>query len=261
MPVVIPPKEEKDFNEYAPLFQPVWDKAHDAMRQSTRLVIAGYSFPRTDGHAFSLLDDFVAAGREIEIIDSYPDGVVERVKERVGSAVRISVHTTTLAGYLGIPREEDRAEISEHDRIFGPQQEHEVPLSEKEARSEHLVQVLIHCNLQRQYFDLTTLDGRRYLDCLLPGEFATHIYGAYREDVRRYRLENIPIRLRSDETVKISLDDICIVMPIGDQPLSEEAISKADVTDIPAQVVKMIREGYHCKSDELDWFLRRFKAI
>ena len=50
-------------------------------------------------------------------------------------------------------------------------------------------------------------------------------------------------------------------MPVGEQPLSEEAISKADATEIPAEVVKIIREGYHCKPDELDWFLRRFKAI
>jgi hypothetical protein len=137
----------------------------------------------------------------------------------------------------------------------------ETPPSESEARAEYFVEILCQCNLHKKYFDLTTFDGRRYLDCVLPGEFATHMYGAYRDDVRQYRLNNIPIQLRSGETTKVRLDEIWILMPVGDQPLSEDAIRKADLTDIPADVVTMVREGYHCMPDELDWFLRRFKAI
>lgn len=263
MPVIIPPKEVKSFDEYASLFNPIWQKAQEALNEADKLVIIGYSFPPTDEHAFSLIDQFISKHEDkmIEIIDPFSEGVVERLRKHIGESVPITVHSATMAEYLGFQVIQEQPTEDEFEKIFNNSNDNQEDLSEDEKRGDFLLETLIFCNFNQHYFDLTTYDGGRYLDCLLSGEFATHVYGAYRSDVLQYRLDNIPIQLPDGETIKICLDNIWILLPIGPKPLTEEAIRETDISDLPNDVIEYVRKGYHCEDNELERFLRRFKAI
>jgi hypothetical protein len=131
----------------------------------------------------------------------------------------------------------------------------------QQVRLEHIIAALTYCNLYRQRFDLTTFNGGRYLDCTVPGEFATHLHCAYRPEVLAYRLGRIPIKPREEDEIYVALGDIWIVNPIKPSGISDEDVAGADVSQIGPEMRRAIREGFHCKDkQELDYFLRRYLA-
>ncbi len=261
MPVIIPPKEEKAFGEYASIFQPVWETARQELKDADRLIIIGYSFPVTDDHAYSLLDAFVS-GRSrklIEVVEPHPEEVKKRIVEQIGRKADVMVHRQTLGGFLGLLDERPGEAASEHEQLFARKSRSVKVDSESELREDHLVGLLTYCNLHQTKFDLTTLDGRRYLECTLPGEFATHLYGTYHPEVRAYRLSNIPVKPKGVEIMNIRLEDIWIVHPLRDERITDEEISQVDISRVEPSLVEMIRRGYHCVDDrETEWFVRRF---
>lgn len=260
MPIIVPPQEHKDFQENGTLFGPIWTAAFDGLATAERLVVIGYSFPPTDGHAFELLDAFLSGpGHTIELVDPFPDGIVERLRKHVGERAEIVVRPLTLRDWLGLP-EKPVADETEMDRVFGERERFEWEQAEI-LRRQFLIERLIVFNLERTVFDVTRYDQPPLLNCTLPGEFATHLYGSYRQEVASYRLTNIPIKLQDGSEQTIALANVWTILPFGSAPLTDEAIAAADISSVDGAVRKMIQESY-ATSDEtaLEWHLRRFVA-
>jgi hypothetical protein len=264
MPIIIPPTEKKNFGEYGQVFRCVWKEAERCLAAASRLVIIGYSFPPTDAHAFSLLGRFLKAKpqtKTIEIIDPYPAGVARRVRDFVGDRCRVRVHRKTLARFLSVRETKlQRAEFVARTIGFPLKGLQRMP-SDEGHRLRVIVSMLIYCNLYQQLFDMTTSDGRRFLDCTIPGEFATHLYGAYRPEVLEYRLGNIPIRAGDGTEARVALSDIWILNPLKPGGISQKDMAAADVSKVDGRLKEMIRRGFHCRNKkELDYFLRRYIA-
>jgi len=262
MPIIIPPTEEKNFGEYEPIFGSLWREAEARLGEAPRLVIVGYSFPRTDAHAFSLLRAFLASsrsGKVIEIVDPFPSGVHSRVSACVAGRCNVVVHEKTLAEFLSIPAVELAEAESEVVRVASAEELGEgTPATQRE---EYVLSMLLLCNLHKLYFDLITLDGRRFLNARLPGEFATHLQGAHRPEVLDYRLNTIPIQPEQGPKVELALTDIWTVHPLGTQPLTTVDVAAVDTSDVDEGLRTMIRSAYNCDDDsELEYFLRRFLA-
>lgn len=260
MPIIVPPQEHKDFRENGTLFEPIWNSAREALAAAERLVVIGYSFPQTDGHAFALLDSFLSGpGRTIELIDPYPDGVADRVRKHVGGRADIIVRPLTLRAWLGLSDETATSE-TEMDRVFADRERYERE-QEELFRRQWLIVRLIEFNLDRTFFDITRYSGEPLLNCKLVGEFATHLYGAYRPEVASYRLSHIPVELEDGTKHVVALSDIWTVVPFGAAPLTEEAIAAADIASLPEGVKEMIKDAYRPADDAaLERQLRRFAA-
>jgi len=231
------------------------------MRRAECLFVAGYSFPPTDEHAYSLLDDFLAGPgkKRIEIIDPFPDGVEGRVRARTDGRCDVAVHQGTLATFLGA----DQVHLEGDEPPAPPRVFRDLigGDNEENARRQHVIAVLGHCNLHRNKFDLTTHDGRRFLDASLEGEFVTHLYGAYHPEVFEYRVNTIPITTDDNQIVILSISDIWIVHPLRQEKITQKELDAADPTSLGPEIREMIRFGYHCKDDaEADYFFRRYLA-
>ena len=259
MPIIVPPQEQKDFAENADIFNPIWSSAYSALKEADKLIVCGYSFPETDGHAFSLLDEFVkGGGKEITVIDPYPDGVVKRISPHLSESIDLSVFEGTLREWLELP-EKKLPKISEHDKIL------EGTIEPKDAnedifRKKFLISQLIEFNLSRIKFDVTLYNKAPILNCSLPGEFATHLYGAYRPEVSEYRLNSINLKLPNGDIIYVSIHDIWTLLPIGKNMLTEEEIAQADISDLDEGIKSMIEETYQASGIKLDWYLKRFVA-
>ena len=264
MPIVIPPTETKNFREYGSVFRPIWKEANRVLAAASRLVIVGYSFPATDAHAFSLVDRFLKVrprGKIIEIVDPYPAAVAKRVRHFVRGRCKVRVHRRSLAQFLSVQETKLRgSELDSED--FGRLPKSLQGLSQGQIRRLSAIgSQLVFCDLHRQLFDLTTFDGRRYLDCTLPSEFATHLQGAYRPETLEYRLANIPIRTGDGAEARIALSEIWIMNPLKPGGVSKKDIGAADISKVDKDLKEKIRAGFHCKNKrELDYFLRRFVA-
>ena len=128
-------------------------------------------------------------------------------------------------------------------------------------RQQYLLEILRELNLSGGKFDLTTYSGIRLLNCILPGEFATHLYGAYRTEVFEYRMKNIPIMSSDGKEMRLPLSDIWIVHPLPNKEISDGDLRAVDPSKADEELKEMIRKGYHCKSEEeFDFYLRRFLA-
>jgi hypothetical protein len=265
MPIIVPPTETKNFSEYGEILRPLWDAAHESLRNASRLVIVGYSFPDTDDHAFSLLEAFLdgnQAGKHIEIVDPFPDAVNERVSRAVHYRCPIRIHRGTLAEYCGLPPSDNSH--SEYDEFTRPPKAAEVDL--EDIRLAHMLYILEFCNLHGQPVDITTLGGDRYLDCEILGEWTTHLYCSYRDETYKYQVENIRIKPRDQPESRVSLYDIWLLNPMPREGFTEEQLRELDMSEadehsplLGCTLRESIRNGYHCKSeDEVDYFLRRY---
>lgn len=266
MPILIPPSGKKDFSEFPDVFAPVWSAARAALASARRLVIIGYSFPPTDGHAFDLLDVFLSgpsAGKRIEIIDPYPDGVAARVRAHVAGRCPVEVDGRTLSEHLGFER--PSFSDSQYDRWTTPDTVQQV--LDDEVDLEHLEQ-LMALNLDRRPFDLSTVDGRRYLSCRLRGEFATHMLAATTEETFVHRISAIPLTLEDHGTVAVDLREIDTIIPLPRAPIPPAALASVDVGegDVPLapggpSLRELVAASYHAETDaEADAFLRRVLA-
>lgn len=71
---IIPPVQQKNLQAFADILAPLWESAHQALRDANEWVIAGYSFPETDGHINGLLRDSYRDNKSIWVIDPFRRG-------------------------------------------------------------------------------------------------------------------------------------------------------------------------------------------
>lgn len=264
MPIIIPPTGRKNFGEYGEIFSELWARAFEALEAAERLIIVGYSFPETDEHAYDLLDSFLSSSdKSIEIIDPYPEGITARISKHVRGRCGITVHSTTLAEFLGLPNVDNS--YSEFQN-FGP------PAGAREdtedGRRAHILGQLVTLNMSGQPADITTFTGECHLECKIVGEFATHLLCAYRDEVYRYRTSNIRIHPRGEEETTVDVRNIWLVNPMPKDGFTSEQLSTVDLSGsddydplIGDTLRESIRRGYHCQTEEeVDYFLRRFLA-
>lgn len=264
MPIIIPPTERKIFSEYRDIFYPLWDEANNRLKEAQKLVVVGYSFPATDEHAFDLVDSFVGNGngKTIEVIDPYPKGVIDRIRNHASGGYDLIVHESTLSQYLGLQDVVLGKQDSELEKIKATEQlDMAMKVTDEDHRTDFLIAMLMNCNINNGFLDLSTFDGRRFLDVKVEGEFATLMISASKPSVIEYRLDNIPFRQADNSIISLSINNIWIVTPTGSEPLSDEKLAQVDMTKVPQSTIEMIKNGFHCKNDnELEYFVRRFIA-
>jgi len=81
---MIPPVKRKSYDMFGALFAKLWQDAHEALSQAEKVILVGYSFPRTDQESRNLFRKALLshrASREIVLLN--PDaerlaGVFER---------------------------------------------------------------------------------------------------------------------------------------------------------------------------------------
>lgn len=97
--LIITPVIHKEFSQSP--FPQVWQRAKDELSSCTRLVVCGYSFPRTDVATYDLLRESFANGPPTELIVINPDSeVTESVKRLCGSKGCVRTFTD-LKEYMG----------------------------------------------------------------------------------------------------------------------------------------------------------------
>jgi len=48
VPLIVPPVRQKRYDLYGDLFTGIWEEAETALSKASRIIVIGYSFPRTD---------------------------------------------------------------------------------------------------------------------------------------------------------------------------------------------------------------------
>ena len=86
MPLIIAPTSFKTYEEFAHVFDPLWDSAASALAESDRIVVIGYSFPATDSRSLDLIRTRIRSGAPltVEIVNPAPDPVVDTLVNLVG---------------------------------------------------------------------------------------------------------------------------------------------------------------------------------
>lgn len=80
VPFVVPPAAAKSPYYRNPIVRDVWQQAATALRAASRIVLLGYSIPVTDLTFSGLLVDAVTSTNvPVVVVDTHPDGVVERL--------------------------------------------------------------------------------------------------------------------------------------------------------------------------------------
>jgi hypothetical protein len=264
MPIIIPPTKQKLFSEYKNVFQPIWDIAKNQMKEAQRLVIIGYSFPKTDIHAFSLLENFIdgSSKKQIVIVDPYPDSVSDRVSERIKGRAEIIVNKGTLSDYLGLKNVKLDYSKSQLAKLHKMEKtKSKAILNEDEFRESWIIDLLVFCNLNDVFIDISTFSGERYKNAQIIGEFATYMVTGSIPSIKEYQLTNIQLKKDDGSIVKISVSDIWLIYPVGKKPLSDNAIKNMDSTKIDDSLKEMIRDGFHCvNNEEVEYFIKRFLA-
>ncbi len=83
-PLLITPVRQKKYDIYRSAITRVWDQAEKTLMTANRIVIIGYSFPKTDVKPLALLKDLLRKrGHEIELEIVAPG--VDSILERIGS--------------------------------------------------------------------------------------------------------------------------------------------------------------------------------
>lgn len=103
MPMIIAPVKHKEYDLCDDALGTLWDLSKQAIQNCSELVIIGYSFPQTDGRAWELLDDAISLRGDklnITVVDPYPEGILQRMKDRLGDRAVISVHSCSFADYV-----------------------------------------------------------------------------------------------------------------------------------------------------------------
>lgn len=87
MPLIIPPVRYKKYSAFGTLFDELWSEAKKGIELADHIVIAGYSFPKTDVRsndlflsAFSNRSDIPA----VSIIDPQPEEIAHKLKMQFG---------------------------------------------------------------------------------------------------------------------------------------------------------------------------------
>ncbi|MBL7876768.1 MAG: hypothetical protein JNL53_13965 [Cyclobacteriaceae bacterium] len=208
MPVIVPPSATKDFSVYKELFEPVWSEAESKLAKTSRLVIAGYSFPLTDTHAFKLLKCFLnSGGKTIEIIDLYPEEIGKKIEPYLGkNDCKVILHKKTLAEYLEIGAIKFKAEES---ALFKSNLEWLELAQEIDEKKSAMLDILWLASIHDKKLDIVTSDKKKYLNCRLDKEFMLHLLGAFHSaNTINYRLLNIPFKPKKGKQIKLALENI-----------------------------------------------------
>lgn len=81
MPLIIPPIQNKKYDFYGNLFKRLWDKAEESISKTDKIIIIGYSFPKTDIKTDELFKKaFIKRESipEIIIINPNPESIVKK---------------------------------------------------------------------------------------------------------------------------------------------------------------------------------------
>lgn len=87
MPLIIPPVKNKKYDMFGTLFTHLWNEAENAIALSDRIVIIGYSFPRTDHKSNDLFRKAFmrrSALPTVCIVDPNPEPVAEKMRLEFG---------------------------------------------------------------------------------------------------------------------------------------------------------------------------------
>jgi len=103
MPMIIAPVRNKDYELCGNALGSLWTSSEQAIAECSELVIIGCSFPETDTRAWDLLDKAIAAREsclDIKLVDPYPDGLLNRMRDRIGERCIIDVHQCTFEEFM-----------------------------------------------------------------------------------------------------------------------------------------------------------------
>jgi len=81
MPLIIPPVKHKDYAHFGSIFSTIWKKAEDSLVKADRIIVIGYSFPKTDTQSDKLFKQAFSQRNsmpEIVIVNPTPQGIVHR---------------------------------------------------------------------------------------------------------------------------------------------------------------------------------------
>jgi hypothetical protein len=81
MPLIIPPVKYKNYSHFGTIFNQLWERAEKSIRLADRIIIIGYSFPKTDIQTDILFRKALIQRTslpEIFIVDPYPENIVDR---------------------------------------------------------------------------------------------------------------------------------------------------------------------------------------
>lgn len=87
VPLIIPPVRKKRYDLYGDLFTGIWNSAETSLAEASRIVVIGYSFPRTDLKSHDLFRQaFMRRSTipEVVILDPNPENIVEIFKLSFG---------------------------------------------------------------------------------------------------------------------------------------------------------------------------------
>lgn len=100
VPLIIPPVRNKRYDFYGSLFTVLWDEAEKLLTHASRIIVIGYSFPKTDLKSLELFKRaFVARDTlpEVTILDPSPSNAAEIFSRTLGIP---SSHLTVLNEYF-----------------------------------------------------------------------------------------------------------------------------------------------------------------
>lgn len=87
MPLIIPPVKQKAYDQFGGLFAELWNRAETALVNADRIVVIGYSFPKTDIRSNQLFQNAMMRRDTIPrvvILDPSPDLVQQRFHHDYG---------------------------------------------------------------------------------------------------------------------------------------------------------------------------------
>lgn len=104
-PLLITPVRQKKYDAYKTTIEKLWRQAARALKAADRLVIVGYSFPRTDTRTTGLIRDLLDANagpREVEIVAPDADAVAARIGlRRLRKVATVRLHPMKFEEYMG----------------------------------------------------------------------------------------------------------------------------------------------------------------
>lgn len=122
-PILITPVRQKRYDTYRSTIQSLWTQTVEALAQSNRIVIVGYSFPPTDTRPLDLFRAlFAARGSDIsvEIVAPGVEDIAKRIGEDcLGKVKEVKLHNMKLEEYVGL--------VSESSPSLMRQAAHEYP--------------------------------------------------------------------------------------------------------------------------------------
>ncbi len=107
-PLLITPVKQKRYEDYDAPLQLLWEQAAQQVRGAERVIIVGYSFPKTDTRAIGLLTDALAARKgqiDIEVVAPDADQITRRIGSRnLRQARSVRLHPVRFEEYLRVLR-------------------------------------------------------------------------------------------------------------------------------------------------------------